>query len=60
VLIVDAQSDLWNAGNPTGPTHRQMPAYLKDDALEELPRLRGRDLELVMGRHVCDRLGWRR
>ena len=27
---------------------------------EELPWLRGRDLELVMGRAVCDWLGWRR
>ena len=25
---------------------------------EELPRLRGRDLELVMGRAVCDWIGW--
>jgi hypothetical protein len=25
---------------------------------EELPWLRGRDLELVMGRAVCDWLGW--
>jgi hypothetical protein len=27
---------------------------------EELPWLRGRDLELVMGRAVCDWLVWRR
>jgi hypothetical protein len=27
---------------------------------EELPWLSGRDLELVMGRAVCDWLGWRR
>ena len=27
---------------------------------EELPWLRGRDLELVMGRAVCDWLGWKR
>jgi hypothetical protein len=60
VLIVDAQSDLGNAANRTSPTHRQVPAYLKDDALDDLPRLRGRDLELVMGRAVCDWLGWRR
>ena len=25
---------------------------------EELPWLKGRDLELVMGRAVCDWLGW--
>src|SRR5438552_18695177 len=33
MLIVDAQIHLWNAGNPTSPWHRQIPAYLKDDAL---------------------------
>jgi hypothetical protein len=27
---------------------------------EALPWLSGRDLELVMGRAVCDWLGWRR
>jgi hypothetical protein len=27
---------------------------------EELPWLKGRDLELVMGRGVCDWLGWKR
>jgi hypothetical protein len=27
---------------------------------EELPWLSGRDPELVMGRAVCDWLGWRR
>ena len=27
---------------------------------EELPWLSGRDLELVMGRGVCDWLDWRR
>jgi hypothetical protein len=26
---------------------------------EELPWLSGRDLDLVMGRAVCDWLGWR-
>jgi hypothetical protein len=26
---------------------------------EELPRLEGRDLELVMGRAVCDWIGWK-
>jgi hypothetical protein len=26
---------------------------------EELPWLKGRDLELVMGRAVCDWLGWK-
>ena len=36
MLIVDAQIHLWNAGNPTSPTHRQVPAYLKDDALKEM------------------------
>jgi len=36
MLIVDAQIHLWNAGNPTSATHRQVPAYLKDDALKEM------------------------
>ncbi|HSE45126.1 MAG TPA: hypothetical protein VLA89_07330, partial [Gemmatimonadales bacterium] len=27
---------------------------------EELPWLKGRDLDLVMGRAVCDWLGWKR
>ena len=27
---------------------------------EELPWLKGRDLELVMGRAICDCLGWKR
>ena len=36
MLIVDAQIHLWNAGNPTSPWHRQIPAYLKDDALKEM------------------------
>jgi predicted TIM-barrel fold metal-dependent hydrolase len=36
MLIVDAQIHLWNAGNPTSPWHRQVPAYLKEDALKEM------------------------
>ena len=36
MLIVDAQIHLWNAGNPTGPWHRQIPAYLQEDALKEM------------------------
>ena len=36
MLIVDAQIRLWNAGNPTSPWHRQIPAYLKEDALKEM------------------------
>jgi predicted TIM-barrel fold metal-dependent hydrolase len=36
MLIVDAQIHLWNAGNPTNPNHRQVPAYLKDEALREM------------------------
>ena len=35
-MIVDAQIHLWNAGNPTSLWHRQIPAYLKDDALKEM------------------------
>ena len=36
MLIVDAQIHLWNAGNPTSPWHRQIPAFLKADALKEM------------------------
>ena len=36
MLIVDAQIHLWNAGNPTSATHRQVSSYLKDDALKEM------------------------
>ena len=36
MLIVDAQIHLWNAGNPNSPWHRQIPAYLKEDALKEM------------------------
>ena len=36
MLIVDAQIHLWNAGKPTSPWHRQIPAYLKSDALAEM------------------------
>jgi predicted TIM-barrel fold metal-dependent hydrolase len=36
MLIVDAQIHLWNAGKPTTPWHRQIPAYLKSDALAEM------------------------
>src|SRR4029434_4180060 len=36
MLIVDAQIHLWNAGNPTTPWHRQIPAYTKADALSEM------------------------
>ena len=36
MLIVDAQIHLWNAGNPTTQWHRQIPAYLKEDALAEM------------------------
>src|SRR4026209_3014423 len=36
MLIVDAQIHLWNAGNPTSPWPRQIPAYLKEHALKEM------------------------
>src|SRR4026209_2781057 len=36
MLSVDAPIHLWNAGNPTSPWHRQIPAYLKDDAPKEM------------------------
>jgi hypothetical protein len=36
MLIADAQIRLWNAGNPTTPRHRQIPAYIKAAALREM------------------------
>src|SRR5438046_3064187 len=36
MLIVDAQIHLWNAGNPTSPWRRQLPASLKEHALKEM------------------------
>jgi len=36
MLIVDAQTHRWNAGNPTTPWHRQIPAYTKAAALREM------------------------
>src|SRR5262249_34581532 len=36
MIVVDAQIHLWNAGNPTNVNHRQVPAYLKDEALREM------------------------
>src|SRR4026208_1122648 len=36
MLIVDAQIHLWHAGTPTSVWLRQIPAYLKDDALKEM------------------------
>ena len=105
MLIVDAQVHIWSSGKPTNATHRQVPAFTKDDLLkemdeagvdaavihppsswdlnssvfwgtditrmpctwrqcvtmftEEMPWLSGRDQELVMGRAVCDFIGWK-
>jgi hypothetical protein len=33
-------------------------APVRDHVHEELPWLKGRDLELVMGRALCDWIGW--
>ena len=48
MLIVDAQIHLWNAGNPTTPWHRQIPAYTKADALAEVAQ---RHARLPVRRH---------
>lgn len=36
MLIVDAQVHIWNSGKPTNATHRQVPAFTKDDLLKEM------------------------
>ncbi len=68
MLIVDSQIHLWQNGKMSAH-HRQIPTYSVDDALpemasagvtEELPWLKGRDLERVMGGAVVDWLGWKR
>ena len=71
MLIVDAQVHIWSQGTPSGQ-HRQISSYTTDIArmscswrqcvtmfTEELPWLKGRDLELVMGQGVCDWIGWK-
>jgi hypothetical protein len=57
---------LYNAFGPTrffwGRTSRMTCPWRQCVTLftEELPWLKGRDLELVMGRAVCHWLGWKR
>jgi predicted TIM-barrel fold metal-dependent hydrolase len=34
--IVDAQVHLWSAGKPTNPRHRQVPAFTRDELLNEM------------------------
>ena len=36
MLIVDAQVHIWSSGKPTNATHRQVPAFTKDDLLKEM------------------------
>ena len=66
--IVDAQVHIWGSGTPL-PPHRATPVFTKDELpctwrqcvtlfTEELPWLRGRDQELVMGRALCAWLDW--
>jgi len=50
MLIVDAQVHITPSGQ-----HRQISPY----RAEELPWLQGRGLKLLMGRAVCDSIGWK-
>ena len=34
--IVDAQVYIWSGGKPANPNHRQVPAFMKDELLEEM------------------------
>jgi predicted TIM-barrel fold metal-dependent hydrolase len=36
MLIVDAQVHIWSSGKPTNATHRQVPAFTKDELLKEM------------------------
>ena len=38
MLIVDAQVHIWSSGKPTNATHRQVPAFTKDDLLRRWTR----------------------
>jgi hypothetical protein len=73
MLIADAQVHIWAAETPERPwpkghhdPHRPVP-FSKDDLIrqavtmftEELPWLKGDDLQWVMGRELCEWLGWR-
>ena len=65
--IHDKLRQLYDAFGPTrwfwGTDITRMPCSWRQCVTlftEELPWLRGRDLELVMGRAVCDWLGWKR
>jgi predicted TIM-barrel fold metal-dependent hydrolase len=52
MLIVDAQVHIWRNNKPTNPSHRQVTDYTTDAVLREM------DEELIMGRAVCNWLGW--
>jgi predicted TIM-barrel fold metal-dependent hydrolase len=36
MLIVDAQVHIWSGGKPMNPSHRQVPAFSKDELLKEM------------------------
>ncbi|HXJ85086.1 MAG TPA: hypothetical protein VMS64_41140 [Candidatus Methylomirabilis sp.] len=44
--IVDAQVHLWSARKPTNPRHRQVPAFTKDELLNEM-RAAGVDAAVI-------------
>jgi hypothetical protein len=67
MFIVDSQVHIWGADTrerpwPTGRGVEAQKPYpvTKDITKEQQSWLKGDDLELVMGRAVCDWLGWRR
>ncbi len=64
-LIVDAQVHIWSQGTRSGQ-YRQISSYSAEVRLKEMDEggvdaalLHPPDLGLVMGRAVCDWIGWK-
>ena len=65
MIICDAQVHVWAADTPKrtiwGTDGSQLPCSYRQGVTmftEEIPWLKGRDLEWVMGHGVCEWLGW--
>ena len=56
--IVEAFGRSAPSGAPTSPACRARGRVCVTMFTEEMPFLKGRDLELVMGRALCDWIGW--